>query len=159
MELSKANASVSLGSSELIAAPDALQEGFEHAKFAANYAYNVAKTRSFIFDDCWFAYLVDICRLDKCGRFLIDRRVAAMYQDDIRMQSQNTLTAQAFIECGFRINNTAEALFVHRNTVIYRLKSIRDRYGLDLVNPVQEPDFVCRILLSAKLLTTTKHAD
>jgi carbohydrate diacid regulator len=41
------------------------------------------------------------------------------------------LTLQAFFDCNRSVQSTAEALYVHKNTVIYRLKKIKEQTGCD----------------------------
>ena len=45
-----------------------------------------------------------------------------------------TVTAQEFLNCGLNVKKTAEKLFVHRNTLSYRLNKIEKQVGLDLRN-------------------------
>jgi carbohydrate diacid regulator len=40
-------------------------------------------------------------------------------------------TLQTFFECNLNIAETAKALFIHRNTLIYRLKKIKEESGYD----------------------------
>jgi carbohydrate diacid regulator len=48
---------------------------------------------------------------------------------DISEQSVRTL--QVFFNCNLNIQEAAQALFVHRNTLIYRLKRIKENTGYD----------------------------
>ncbi|SFL94262.1 carbohydrate diacid regulator [Paenibacillus sp. 1_12] len=48
---------------------------------------------------------------------------------DISEQSVRTL--QVFFDCNLNIQEAAQALFVHRNTLIYRLKRIKELTGYD----------------------------
>jgi carbohydrate diacid regulator len=41
-------------------------------------------------------------------------------------------TAEAFLESGLNLSETARRLYVHRNTLIYRLDKIQKTIGLDL---------------------------
>ncbi len=41
-------------------------------------------------------------------------------------------TLKSYIRCGLRIKDTAAALYVHRNTLTYRLKKITELTGIDL---------------------------
>lgn len=40
-------------------------------------------------------------------------------------------TLRAFFECGENVSRAAEALFLHRNSVPYRLERVRELTGLD----------------------------
>ncbi len=45
------------------------------------------------------------------------------------------VTASAFLECGSSLEGTARVLYVHANTVRYRLRKIDELVGLDLADP------------------------
>jgi len=46
-----------------------------------------------------------------------------------------TGTLRAYYSCGARVDKTADALFLHRNSVRYRLDRIRSLIGLDIDQP------------------------
>jgi carbohydrate diacid regulator len=43
-------------------------------------------------------------------------------------------TIKTYFELGMNIQNTAKALYIHRNTVLYRLNRLKDQYGFDIMN-------------------------
>lgn len=104
------------------------------------------------FEECRFAFLVDLCDLQANRNLVVDALVARIYVDDVATGSENVRTAKVYLETGLNLNAAARALSVHRNTVAYLLKHLADRYGLDLSSPVDEPELVFQALLSSKLL-------
>lgn len=52
--------------------------------------------------------------------------------EDILMDNELNLTATKFLENNLNISDTARKLYVHRNTLIYRLNKIQNITGLDL---------------------------
>lgn len=52
---------------------------------------------------------------------------AKIFEDEEMMR-----TADAFLSCGMNISRSARVLYMHRNTLIYRLGTIRRQTGLDL---------------------------
>lgn len=52
--------------------------------------------------------------------------------EDILVDNELILTASKFLENNLNISNTARKLYVHRNTLIYRLNKIQNITGLDL---------------------------
>lgn len=48
--------------------------------------------------------------------------------------SEMRATAEGFIKCDLNISETAKMLFIHRNTLIYRLDKIKKDTGLDIRN-------------------------
>ena len=41
-------------------------------------------------------------------------------------------TVETYLDCGMNISETARRLYMHRNTLMYRLNSIRKNTGMDL---------------------------
>ncbi|MCJ8008449.1 CdaR family transcriptional regulator [Lederbergia wuyishanensis] len=66
----------------------------------------------------------------------IDRKIAGAFYNRIILGSIETHqeTLQAFFDCNFNIKETAEKLFIHRNTLIYRLNKIKEESGYDPQN-------------------------
>ncbi|MBS4219493.1 helix-turn-helix domain-containing protein [Bacillus sp. FJAT-49711] len=66
----------------------------------------------------------------------IDRKLGEPFSNRILQGSiKNHLeTLQAFFDCNFNIKETAEKLFIHRNTLIYRLNKIKEESGYDPQN-------------------------
>jgi hypothetical protein len=62
---------------------------------------------------------------------LIADRVRAFIQDDLRKGGQLISTLRAYAACDLNARRAAEALFVHRNTVLYRLQRVTELTGLD----------------------------
>ena len=60
------------------------------------------------------------------------------------------LTAKEFLNGNLNINKTAQNLFIHRNTLTYRLNKIEKLYGLDLKNFNDAVVFRLICLLSEK---------
>lgn len=50
--------------------------------------------------------------------------------DDI--DEDTMINVQKFYECNLNISETARELFIHRNTLVYRLERLRDFIGLDI---------------------------
>ena len=53
-----------------------------------------------------------------------------------------------YLTCERNISLTADKLFLHRNSVIYRIHKIKEKLAMDLDNP----DIRLRLLLSMKIL-------
>lgn len=55
------------------------------------------------------------------------KKFAKIFEDEGMMQ-----TAETFLSCGMNVSETSRELYMHRNTLIYRLKNIKRQTGLDL---------------------------
>lgn len=57
------------------------------------------------------------------------KNLARVFEDDGIMNTINT-----FFKCGMNVSLTARTLYMHRNTLIYKLNSIKRITGFDLRN-------------------------
>ena len=48
------------------------------------------------------------------------------------LDNETLMTIQCFFENNLNVSETSRKLFVHRNTLVYRLEKIRKMTGLDL---------------------------
>lgn len=55
------------------------------------------------------------------------KNFARIFEDQSMMQS-----VQAFLSCGMNMSSAARELYMHRNTLMYRLNNVRKQTGLDL---------------------------
>lgn len=55
------------------------------------------------------------------------KNFAKIFEDQSMMQ-----TVEVYLGCGMNISETARRLYMHRNTLMYRLNSIRKNTGMDL---------------------------
>ena len=65
-------------------------------------------------------------------------------------------TVTAFLDHGGSVEGTARALFVHPNTVRYRLRRAAEITGLSVTDPRQ--GYTCRVALTLGRLSTTGSA-
>jgi hypothetical protein len=62
---------------------------------------------------------------------LIGARVRAFIDEDLHKQGQLVATLREYAACDLNARRAAESLFVHRNTVLYRLQRVAELTGLD----------------------------
>ncbi|HME82918.1 MAG TPA: helix-turn-helix domain-containing protein [Candidatus Eremiobacteraceae bacterium] len=72
----------------------------------------------------------DPAALDACRRLLAPLRRA-----DEQRGSDLEKTLRAYYACGASVSGCAEALFLHRNSVRYRLDRVRALFGADIDHP------------------------
>ncbi|HEV2878866.1 MAG TPA: helix-turn-helix domain-containing protein [Candidatus Eremiobacteraceae bacterium] len=61
--------------------------------------------------------------------------IAPLEREDEERGNNLAATLRAYYDCGARVDKTADALFLHRNSVRYRLDRIRLLVGLDIDQP------------------------
>lgn len=141
-----------VGASETLLGINSLHKGYEHARFAAKYARARNENTVLRFEQCRFAFFSDLCNLNDNRDLVVDERISKMYSDDIATGSENVQTLETLIKSAFNLNDAANALSVHRNTIAYRLRHIREKYGIDLSNATNDNDLVFQVLLSCMVL-------
>ena len=80
-------------------------------------------------------------------RSLILPQVKALAACDREKGSQYCETLYYYLTCGRSLKDTCEALFTHRNTVLYRIHKMRENFAV----PLDDPAAHTELLLSAAL--------
>ena len=65
----------------------------------------------------------------------MSQNIKELLNYDSKNSSELVLTLYTYIICGRSLNRTGQRLFTHRNTVSYRLKKIREDFGIDIDDP------------------------
>ena len=78
---------------------------------------------------------------------LVPRSVRQFVAEDLARDGTLIATAVAHVECDLNTRRTAERLFVHRNTIRYRLGRIAELAGVDVRRPSQMFELVAAIRL------------
>lgn len=77
-----------------------------------------------------------------------DKAVFRLRDYDMANESEYLHTLEVYLRSERRLTDTAAALFIHRNTLIYRIERISKLTGLDL----DDPDIRLRVLMSCRIL-------
>ena len=79
---------------------------------------------------------------------LIAQEVRTLAAHDREKGTQYCETLYSYLTCCRSLQKTCEALFTHRNTVLYRIRRMQEEFGIPLDEPAQHAD----LLLSVSLL-------
>lgn len=79
---------------------------------------------------------------------ILDSTLRPLLEYDASKSAELVSTLRAYVSSGFNLTRSAEALQVHPNTVVYRVRRIRELSGRD----PQEPDDLLLLLLGLKLV-------
>lgn len=108
----------------------------------------------FIAKTSQFRNLMRLRRLAERQDF-IDPNVAEIADHDARHGTQFCLTLYTYCICHHSVKQTCERMFTHRNTVLYRLRKMKEDFNLNL----DEPDETMPLLLSSALALLQSHQD
>lgn len=104
--------------------------------------------RCYSFDD-YFIYQLLVCGARELGwRYLYDQRLDVIRQEDLSKRADNLRLLRIYLTRDRSISETAEAMRLHRNTVVYRIRRIEETLGISL----DDPDTRLRLLMSFKAL-------
>ena len=87
---------------------------------------------------------------------LIAQEVRALAAHDREKVTQYCETLYYYLICCRSLQKTCEALFTHRNTVLYRIRRMQEEFGIPLDEPVKHADLLLSVSL---LLFETKGPD
>ena len=66
----------------------------------------------------------------------------------IAHKAELCLTLYTYLTCGHSLLRTCDKLFTHRNTVQYRIRKIREEFGLDTEDPDRQLGFLLSLALA-----------
>ena len=90
--------------------------------------------------------------LEGCGR-LIPEKLRRLAAHDREKDTQYCETLYHYLTCCHSLKKTSDALYTHRNTVLYRIRRLQEDFAIPLEEPSQHADLllgVSLILFDAK---------
>jgi DNA-binding PucR family transcriptional regulator len=99
------------------------------------------------------AVALDEVLIDHIARFtphvsrILDETLDPLVQYDLAHQTALVPTVRAYVDAGFNLTRSAEVLHVHPNTVMYRLRRVKELSGRD----PHDPDDLLILFLALKL--------
>jgi PucR C-terminal helix-turn-helix domain/GGDEF-like domain len=88
------------------------------------------------------------------GRIL-DETLHPLVEYDLRHGTALVATVRTYVESGFNLRRSAEVLHVHPNTVMYRLRRVRELCGRD----PHDPDDLLMLFLAMKMAEVSPERD
>ena len=123
----------------------AIAVGYAEARDAVEIAAGSAiRSRAVAFNDVLIDHMV---RSSPHGDQILDQTIRPLVAYDRERQGDLVETLRAFLDSGFNLTRSAESLSVHPNTVVYRLKRVKELSGRD----PYDPDDLLLLLLGLKL--------
>ncbi len=99
----------------------------------------------------------DVATSDPNTRLLCRRLLAPLEREDRERGSNLISTLRAYYACGARVDKTADRLFLHRNSVRYRLDRLRSLLQLDIDHP--EVMAALTVALACEEVSKLENAD
>lgn len=110
---------------------DNLKDGYDEAKMALNVMGLISDTKSALhYEKMGIAGLIYELPKGACERYLRE-----IFGDNValdEMSEEDIATIDAFYENNLNISETARILYLHRNTLVYRLEQISKKIGIDI---------------------------
>jgi purine catabolism regulator len=129
-----------------------IHESYAEAQKAIKLSRVLKKDKIIFYDDLGiYKLLEDFSETDSIKEFY-DSYLGSLIQYDDEHNAELLHTLESLIKNDWNIKETAEKLFVHYNTVKYRMKRISKILGIDL----QDPEQKFNLALSLKLLKMDK---
>jgi len=123
-----------------------LAASYTEAKEAVEIAAGTgARDRAIAFDEVLIDSMV---RSSPHADRILQDTIAPLLRYDAGKQAELVPTLRAYVDAGFNLTKSAELLCVHPNTVVYRLRRIRDLSGRD----PHDPEDLLLLYLGLKLI-------
>jgi DNA-binding PucR family transcriptional regulator len=142
--LALADDELSVGMSGWHEGAAAIAAGYDEAREAERLAERTGGgTRALAFDEVLIDHIV---RSSPAIERALDDTLRPLLEYDRARRTHLVATLRAYVDAGFNVTKSAAALYVHPNTVVYRLRRIKQITGRD----VHEPNELLVLILSMK---------
>ena len=108
--------------------------------------------RTCFYDDVFCQDLAERLDVRRDVDWLVPESVSRLAANDAADGTEYVRTLRVYLDHGCNVNRAADALFVHRNTLAYRIKRIKAISGIDLENPAMPGDDLLRVWLACRML-------
>jgi purine catabolism regulator len=105
------------------------------------------------YDTVFFRHFIENYGIDSDYHWLIHPRVSLLESYDRRAKTNYIKCLRTYIECCCNKKVASEHLFIHYNTLVYRLERIREIADIDFDNIRELSTEMFHILLSCKLIS------
>jgi len=130
------NTTVSIGVSKTFSDLSQLRSSVLQAKYALQMLYVCSRTNDIRFYDRIGVYRIFFnYNQDSSLMNLYTRILGELENYDAQYKSELVETLDVYLSCNGNISLTADQLFVHRNTLKYRIKKIQEILRIDFANP------------------------
>ena len=129
-----------------------IPEAYEEARSAINVGRVYHSNRTvFVYRNLLLERFLNDVPQDMCGNYnamIFNRKTARLFNDEM------VHTIESFFDNSLNLSETARKLYIHRNTLVYRLEKVQRAIGLDLRNFDDAVTFKMMMLLGKN---TTPH--
>ncbi len=91
----------------------------------------------FYFDDMAPYYMMEQCTRELPVEAVCASEILSMVEYDAEHDTEYFQTTKEYLDCGMSLSRASEQLFIHRATLIYRLKKIEDLFHCDFKTPIR----------------------
>lgn len=109
-----------------------LRRYYQQASFALNFGEKTAPEKiSYSYRDYYFEHIIQYLK-DVDYRLFCDPKIFLLKEYDKKKHTELFFTLLKYLENNLNLNETARALFVHRNTITYRIHKVEEILQIDL---------------------------
>ncbi len=141
-----ANSHLTLGLGQLQPIRD-MRTSYAEAKMAVDVALRITDMETARYQHLGIYYLLNQSNnLDEMSSYY-NEYLEPVLTYDTQNNATLLVTLHAYLQCNGNVAKTAQKIFVHRNTLLYRLNQIRELTGMDLDDAMTRMHYLTAILV------------
>ncbi len=124
------------------------KKNFTNAQYALHYAVQAGKLSGIVrFDDFKLFHLTSLINDNRALSDYVINRIKEIEQYDIKNNSEYLNTLRVYLHYNKNVSDMAEALYIHKNTVLYRIKRLQELFHIDFHDCNQLASLVSSLII------------
>ena len=125
-------------------------KAFRQAEIAAQYGISDEKQPVHEFWEDIYRYMGDLLEKELTLRMVCDGDIYKIYQYDKNHETLYLQTLKSYLVYGHNLSKAAGALYIHRNTMMYRMERLKELFGEDVLKEERTAELLFAIQLIEK---------
>jgi len=139
---------VLIGVSDVFSNLKNIKKNFRDAQYALRYSTINGATSGIVkYNDFKLSHLIAMAGEHLDLSIYTSNYIDEIEQYDIKNNSEYLNTLRAFLKYNRNIDEISKKLFIHKNTVLYRIRRLEELFQIDLQNIYQISSLVCSLII------------
>jgi len=144
---------VFIGVSDIFSDLEDTKRNCTNAQYALRYATYLKKPSKIAwFDDYKLFHMISKVKEKHDPNKYTPNRIKEIELHDLKNNTEYLATLRTYFQCNRKISDMAKQLYVHKNTVVYRVKRLQELFDINFDDCYQIASLACSMLIHDKVI-------